>query len=1778
MELKRRLALLMAMAMIVTSLVTGGSSTIVYGAVDQDDQVTVDEVLSDAGEGIAAEEAVIDDTAIVDDSSVSLEDEDVITIEKADPNGQVIDENTEDADILQTEDGSELEANGADWETVGMQLNANGGTFPNGKETYELTYTTAYLSGTSYIPTKADYMFTGWYAEAGCKTLLSKANKDNDRYELKAAPEVGTTLYAGWTKDFYTVTYDFKGGYTEYYNEANRKYEKLTQRSYQVPFGAKLSGYMYYPSDVRNDDLHYSFRGFAETDGGTDVISRYSYELKGNVTLYAVWNKDKYVVTYDANGGYYEEYDRYEQKYIKKDTYLRAYEPSEDGTYLNANPQNDNPKMALVSWYLDKECKNEPVWKDGIPGKLVLTKDITLFAKWESTNKVISFDPNGGYFYDEENKTKDKNPKGFGTQGVYSSDEDAEYFDVIIPKNDDLHKKFIGWCSDKAGTNVVFDVKNNSYSMSVKTQVKQDVTYYAGWADAYKVATFNAGDGKFRYYDENTGEGLVSSNAVFRANSEGRLSHYPENLECNDGKKIFDGWYVGDVKVQDIRDYKVTQDTTFTARYSAYYTITADSCGGYVYRYDNEGKSKKVTTPQIVRVPKGKNMTYSPDALDTPRIDDTKKTHGGWYFDRAYTKPVGELSQYVPDGDKTIYFRWLNRYTVSFNALEGNFKSGSKRVNYIVTEGNKFGNGAGGAAVFEDPTAPQGKAFVGWYKDAALTKPVDRAEILNTVVNGNIAYYAKYDTAYTVTFDVNGGQFVSKSISTNSVYKVQIAKGESIKGKVPTVVTTENKVFRGWFTDKECTKEVSDLYNYPINSDVTLYAGFTECYLLTFKTNKAGAKFENGTDTVVVKVVKGTAYRYSDSKSIADQLYQAPEITVVPEGAIALKGWSGKADGSGRRYFFNSSGHYYYEEKDGGRTYTYCGKYGFIPTEDMTFYTSWAKEIVNITFHANGGKFYNSTSYAGKMGKDDTEWIVPVAKGIVFGDVDKPYNLSLEGHYTSGWYKEPENKNLISSSTVVNKAMDVYVKWVKYSSGGGDEQEKFSITYHAGEGYFYSSQTDKVRKDNYSSFSSTTWYSAYLPKINDDSKVFLTWCTDEACTKPIADDNIYFSGSYCYIRLNEKVTDLYAKYGTAYTVTIKANGGYFDDSSSRTKDPSEIMRNTTVLYAKTMPGGAIIISDYTNRIRRDGNKIFGGWYLDAAFKNKAVTYTEDSGSYEYYKPKGSEVLYARWIDYKKPTSIKINEKDKSIKVGDTIKLTASILPQGTGDDQDIHWWIGSTSRESSDNRMYPVVLKSDGTVVGQTAGTATVYAEINGIRSATIKITVTDDNLKPSLTLSATKLTLKPGDSSTLRATVVPSSKASSITWSTSAKTIATIEGSGTAVTVKAGTKEGKATITAKVGDLTATCTVTVKDPSSPDKPGKVVIKCLNKRPEYMERPLTLADLFKADKKLNYTSVTLYDSDNEKALSADQYDYTMTNEGKKGEKFKLVFTLKNGYSGTLDASIKIKAYSFTKDNAKKLSIDCSSVTYSRAGSIPKVTVKFGDTTLTEGTDYTLAFSNNTQAAAATDKKAPTVTVKGKGNFTGSAKKTFTIEKGKITDLVLEVKDKELKENGKAGWFKSNVKVTEGGKSVRKGKDINKFKKTDVKYYYAGTQNEIPNDAEIKENTEIEARLSVTCPASSPYGEGTVDLVGRYRIVAKGKLIKSGVKVTPVDKQSLRTKYEGGSTEVKPEDFKVTVKKADMSAANYKIEFVQYDRSAHKLTVKVSFVGEYGGAKAVKIKL
>ena len=110
----------------------------------------------------------------------------------------------------------------------------------------------------------------------------------------------------------------------------------------------------------------------------------------------------------------------------------------------------------------------------------------------------------------------------------------------------------------------------------------------------------------------------------------------------------------------------------------------------------------------------------------------------------------------------------------------------------------------------------------------------------------------------------------------------------------------------------------------------------------------------------------------------------------------------------------------------------------------------------------------------------------------------------------------------------------------------------------------------------------------------------------------------------------------------------------------------------------------------------------------------------------------------------------------------------------------------------------------------------------------------------------------------------------------------------------------------------------------------------------------------------------------------------------------------------------------------KASVTLSTSTYAYDGKAkkPGVTVKLNGKTLKNGTDYTVSYSNNTKVGTAK------VTITGKGNYTGSVSKTYSIKNNFKKATISGISNKSY--TGKN--ITQSITVKYNGKTLKKGTD------------------------------------------------------------------------------------------------------------------------------------------------
>ena len=168
--------------------------------------------------------------------------------------------------------------------TATVSFNANSGTGGQ-TATVTATYDAAMpaLSSTT-APTRAGYTFMGWYDNADYTkgTQYYTAAGASARTWNKTA---NTTLYAGWSADTYTITYNLNGGTNAAANPATYNIETAT---------------ITLANPTKNG---YTFGGWYTESAFTNQVTQIAKGSTGNKTFHAKWTATPYTITYNLNGG-----------------------------------------------------------------------------------------------------------------------------------------------------------------------------------------------------------------------------------------------------------------------------------------------------------------------------------------------------------------------------------------------------------------------------------------------------------------------------------------------------------------------------------------------------------------------------------------------------------------------------------------------------------------------------------------------------------------------------------------------------------------------------------------------------------------------------------------------------------------------------------------------------------------------------------------------------------------------------------------------------------------------------------------------------------------------------------------------------------------------------------------------------------------------------------------------------------------------------------------------------------------------------------------------------------------------------------------------------------------------------------------------------------------------------------------------------------------------------------------------------------------------------------
>ena len=176
-------------------------------------------------------------------------------------------------------------------------------------------------------------------------------------------------------------------------------------------------------------------------------------------------------------------------------------------------------------------------------------------------------------------------------------------------------------------------------------------------------------------------------------------------------------------------------------------------------------------------------------------------------------------------------------------------------------------------------------------------------------------------------------------------------------------------------------------------------------------------------------------------------------------------------------------------------------------------------------------------------------------------------------------------------------------------------------------------------------------------------------------------------------------------------------------------------------------------------------------------------------------------------------------------------------------------------------------------------------------------------------------------------------------------------------------------------------------------------------------------------------------------------------------------------------------------------------TYNRTAQTQKIVVRDGDKTLTVNTDYAVAYKNNVNAGTAS------VTITGKGNYTGSVTKTFTIKKAanKITgnNIVRTY-------SPKAQSFALGVKISSGTPKYTvssKSVTMSAAGKATVKAKFIGKLTVTVTAPENKNFSKTTKKITITVnPTKTAIAGVSSPAAGRMKVTWKKNAVGSGYQI------------------------------------------------------------------------
>ncbi|MCQ2060056.1 MAG: InlB B-repeat-containing protein [Fibrobacter sp.] len=668
---------------------------------------------------------------------------------------------------------------------VWMQLftvtfNANGhGTAPASQNVLDGEKATAPTA-----PSATGYSFNGW----NTKQDGTGTTWDFSTNTVTAA----TTLYAMWTVETYTITYEMDGGINNTNNPAT--YTVETAVTFQEPnkvgygfdgwyeesdFTTKVTGFTagsktgaYTVYAKWGDPIEYSIT--YNLDGGTNAAvnpAKYTIESEtftiadptktgytfdgwfsdeeletaatttiaqgstGDVVLYAKWTVNSYTATFDANGGEFGE-GAVTTKSVDYDAAITATditEPTREG-------------YAFKGWALtsDATAAAENL------GTMNSTEGVTIYAVWLVKSFTITLEPNGG------------------TLGTGASPITQEYGSEIATRANPTKTgyTFAGWFENEELSG---DAVTIPATMPAKTY-----TLYAKWTANSYTATFNANGGEF-------GEGVTT--ATKQVAYDATITATDITEPTREGY-AFKGWALTSDATAAAENLGTMNSTEGVTIYAVWlvksFTITLEPNGGTL------GTGASPITQE-----------YGSEIATRANPTKTGYTFAGWFENEELSGDAVTIPATMPAKTYTLYAKW--NMDVQATAFTGTYDGEPHGITVTAPAGATVTYSTAADGTYGDAiTYTEAGAYTVYYKASQTGYADVKGSSTVTINQAADLAISKFDGA-TFTYDA-AAHALSTAATTNAVSGTTVVEYSFDKSVWVSDLASLTKVAAGTYT------------------------------------------------------------------------------------------------------------------------------------------------------------------------------------------------------------------------------------------------------------------------------------------------------------------------------------------------------------------------------------------------------------------------------------------------------------------------------------------------------------------------------------------------------------------------------------------------------------------------------------------------------------------------------------------------------------------------------------------------------------------------------------------------------------------------------------------------------------------------------------------------------------------------------------------------------------------------------------------------------------------